>query len=127
MVLRATTRIGNGRILVVEDEAHIRLGLVTLLEDAGLDVLDAADADEALHLLADHPDVRILLTDIQMPGSMDGLHLAHRVRELWPDVGLMLMSGNLNMPTHLMPDRSFYIEKPLDRRRLISAIASFGG
>jgi CheY-like chemotaxis protein len=126
MVLKSRSPDGDGQILVVEDETLIRLDLVALLEDAGLNVLDAADADEALGLFADHPDIRILLTDVQIPGSMDGLHLAHRVRESWPDVSLMLMSGNLNMPTHLMPARSFYLGKPLDRRRLISAIAAFG-
>jgi CheY-like chemotaxis protein len=126
MVLRSTLPDGDGQILVVEDETVLRLDLVALLEDAGLDVLEAADADEALNLLAGHPDVRILLTDVQMPGSMDGLHLVHHVRKNWPGVGLMLMSGNLNMPTHLMPARCFYLEKPFDRRRLISAIASFG-
>lgn len=124
MVLRSINAETTGSILVVEDETLVRLNLVALLEDAGLDVLDAGDADEALHVLGDHPEVRILLTDVQMPGSMDGIHLAHRVRETWPQMGLMLMSGNLNMPRHTLPDRAAYIGKPFDRSQLMRAIAS---
>jgi len=125
MVLKATGGTGIGQILVVEDETMTRLDLVALLEDAGLNVLDAGDADEALDLLASHPDIRILLIDVQMPGSMDGIGLAHHVRSSRPEMALMLMSGNLNMPRHLLPDRSTYLGKPLDRTTLIRAIAAF--
>ena len=94
MVLRSINAETTGPILVVEDEILIRLNLVALLEDAGLDVFDAGDADEALDMIGHHPEVRILLTDVQIPGSMDGIDLAHYVREIRPHMGLMLMSGS---------------------------------
>lgn len=81
------------RILVVEDETLIRMVGAEILEDAGFDVLEAADADEALRILQAHDDVLLLFSDVDMPGSMDGLDLARVVHERWPDIRLLLTSG----------------------------------
>jgi two-component system, response regulator PdtaR len=66
-------------ILVVEDEALIRLWAADLLEENGFCVLEAADADAALKLLETRPDVKLLFTDVQMPGSLNGMELAREV------------------------------------------------
>jgi len=77
-------------ILVVEDEILVRLTAVAIAEDAGFEVLSATTADEALSVLEARADVRLVFTDVQMPGSMDGLRLAHAVRDRWPPVELIV-------------------------------------
>lgn len=74
----------KGPLLVVEDDGLIRMDLVDTLQDAGYPVLEAVNADEAWAILLE-TDVSALVTDIDMPGSMDGLELARRVCERWPD------------------------------------------
>lgn len=71
-------------VLVVEDEPIIRMNAVAMIEDAGYDVIEAANADDAILLLETRPDIRVVFSDIEMPGSMDGLKLIHAVRERWP-------------------------------------------
>ena len=70
-------------VLVVEDDAIIRLSAVALVEDQGFAVLEAESADEAIALLGRHPDIGIVFTDIQMAGTMDGLEMARRLDALW--------------------------------------------
>ncbi len=78
---------------MVEDEDLLRQTAVALVEDAGFTAVAAASADEALAILEARADVRLVFTDIQLPGSMDGLKLAHAVRDRWPPVELILTSG----------------------------------
>ena len=67
-------------VLVVEDEMLLRLRAVDIVEDAGFTALEAVNADEALSILELRSDISLLFTDIQMPGTMDGLKLAHYIR-----------------------------------------------
>ena len=71
-------------ILTVEDEEPLRAYLGEILEDAGYSVIAAASADEAIAVLESRNDIRTVITDINMPGSMDGLRLAAAVRGRWP-------------------------------------------
>lgn len=71
-------------ILVVEDEALVRMDLVSTLEDAGFTAFEASSPKEAIDILEQHSEIRVVFTDIQMPGTMDGLELAHYVRKRWP-------------------------------------------
>jgi CheY-like chemotaxis protein len=73
-------------VLVVEDELLVRINAVEMIEDAGFEALEAADADEAIEILEGRPDTKVIFTDIQIPGSMDGLKLAHAVRGRWPPI-----------------------------------------
>jgi CheY-like chemotaxis protein len=83
-------------ILVVEDEALVRMMLVDVLDDAGFKVMEAAHADEALHILAAAPDVQVVVTDVEMPrGSINGFELARRVREDRQDIGVLIASGRV--------------------------------
>ena len=99
-------------VLVVEDEILVRLTAVAIAEDAEFEVLSAATADEALSLLEARTDVRLVFTDVQMPGSMDGLRLAHAVRDRWPPVELIVTSGRRHIGANDLPDRGRFIAKP---------------
>lgn len=79
-------------VLVVDDELLARIAIVGEIEDAGFEVLEAGNADEAVRILESRKDVRIVFTDIQMPGSMDGIRLARAIRDRWPPIELMLTS-----------------------------------
>lgn len=99
-------------VLVVEDEALIRFSTVLHLEDEGFEVYEAADADAAIAVLTAHPDIHILFTDIDMPGSMDGLKLAQFVRSRWPPVRIVVTSGKRLIEVTDMPDGSLFFSKP---------------
>ena len=81
------------RLLIVEDEFLIRMTLSEVLADDGYEVVEAGDADEALAALAREPELAVMLTDIQLPGSMDGRALAAKVRETRPGLPVIFMSG----------------------------------
>ena len=101
-------------ILVVEDEDLLRQAAVALVEDAGFEAVAAASADEALAILEARTDVRLVFTDIQLPGSMDGLKLAHAVRNRWPPVELILTSGRRHIGPDDLPERGRFYAKPYD-------------
>ena len=109
-------------VLVVDDEPIIRMNALDMLTDAGFGVLEAADAGEALGVLADHPEIGLVFTDINMPGSMDGLELARRVHELRPDVHLIITSGKVLPNVTDMPDDGEFIGKPYQERQIIAMV-----
>jgi CheY-like chemotaxis protein len=111
----------NPAILVVEDELLLRLMAVDIVENAGFEALSAATADEALAILEARADVRLVFTDIQMPGSMDGLGLAHAVRDRWPPVELIVTSGRTHIPAKDLPDGGRFFAKPYDVKALSRA------
>ncbi|AZC36797.1 response regulator [Pseudomonas chlororaphis] len=81
-------------LLVVEDEPMILEFLCEILQDEGFATQAMPSADEALQFLESHPEqVRLLLTDINMPGTLNGAGLANRVRERWPGMPVLVMSG----------------------------------
>ena len=83
--------MNNGRsvVLVVEDSALIRMGAVDLVLSAGYEALEAQDADEAIRILESRDDIDLVFTDVQMPGTMDGIKLAHYIRDRWPPVSCL--------------------------------------
>jgi CheY-like chemotaxis protein len=99
-------------ILVVDDEAMLRFCAADALEGEGFEVIEAANADEALKVLANRPDVRLLFTDIQMPGKLDGLALARKVHEQWPRIKLVITSGRKQPSRAEIPDDGSFIAKP---------------
>jgi CheY-like chemotaxis protein len=82
-------------VLVVEDEALIRMSTVEAVESAGFDVLEAATGEQALDLLAKGHPISIVITDIEMPGPVDGFELAECVHEYWPAVRVVFLSGRI--------------------------------
>jgi DNA-binding NtrC family response regulator len=102
-------------ILVVEDDPLLLMAAVEVVQEAGFEALTAATADQALSILdARADDVRLVFTDVQMPGSMDGLGLAHAVRDRWPPVALIVTSGRRQIGTNDLPVRGRFIAKPYD-------------
>lgn len=102
-------------VLIVEDEALIRIGAARMIEDAGFDVIEAANADEAIQTLESRSDIRVVFTDIHMPGSMDGLKLAHAVRHRWPPIKIVVTSGREPLPTGQdLPEGGRFFPKPYD-------------
>jgi CheY-like chemotaxis protein len=99
-------------VLIVENEAIVRIELAGRLAEMGWAVLSAADADEAIALLDAHPEIVLLFTDVRMPGSMDGLRLAHHVRDRWPPVKIIVTSGLSSAQLGEMPVDSLFLAKP---------------
>lgn len=108
------TRDGRPVVLVVEDEALIRLNAVDLIEEAGFQAIEAANADEAIRILESRNDIRIVFTDIHMPGSIDGLKLAHAVRNRWPPIKLIVTSGRMTVPESALPTGGRFFGKPYE-------------
>lgn len=113
-------------VLVVEDEAMIRLNAVMMLEDADFDTLEAGSADEAIVHLETNRRIQIVFTDIDMPGSMDGLRLAAAIRNRWPPIELVLTSGHVLVSARDMPARGLFLPKPYSSEQLIRTMRSFG-
>jgi len=109
-------------ILIVEDEALIRFDLVDFFEDAGFRVFDAANADAAIAMMMDNPSITIVLTDIQMPGSMDGIRLAHYIRDRYPPTLLVIASGAIRPAVSELPADAFFVPKPFDPYAVLRTI-----
>jgi CheY-like chemotaxis protein len=99
-------------VLVVEDEALVRLGIVDFLEDQGFRVFEAQNGDEAISLLVKIADISVLFTDVDMPGGMDGLGLAAAVRDRWPPIKIIVTSGHLRNDQTNLPDDAVFLAKP---------------
>jgi CheY-like chemotaxis protein len=114
-------------VLVVEDEMLLRMRAVDMVEDAGYTSVQAVDADEAVTILESRSDIALLFTDIQMPGSMDGLRLAHAVHERWPPIKIILVSGQLKLADIEIPANSRFFGKPLEANIMIAQMQSMIG
>jgi CheY-like chemotaxis protein len=114
-------------ILVVEDEPLIRFHVVDMIESAGFEVIEAPNADAAMRILAEREDIRVLVTDINMPGSMDGVRLARAARDRWPPLEIIVMSGNVVPGDQDMPSRGVFFSKPLDERKFVNVLSGFSG
>ncbi len=112
-------------ILIVEDDPLLRADTMSTLEDAGHSVIDKADADEALgFLLENSTDVAAVLTDINMPGHSDGVHLAEMISRHWPHIGIVVTSGALK-PSRDLPARAHFLPKPWRADQVVAAIQEF--
>jgi CheY-like chemotaxis protein len=114
-------------VLVVEDEMLLRMRAVDMVEDAGFTSVEAVDADEAVAILESRSDIALLFTDIQMPGSMDGLKLAHAVHKRWPPIKIILVSGQLKLASIDIPADSRFFGKPLEAKKMIAEMQSMIG
>ncbi|HXN89773.1 MAG TPA: response regulator [Methylocella sp.] len=108
-------------VLIVEDEPLVRLTGADLLAEAGFDVLEAGNADEALRILEATPDVRVVFSDVEMPGSLDGLALASRICRRWPSIGIVLTSGH-RIREETIPREGRFVAKPYDGQVLVRQI-----
>src|SRR4030088_1567211 len=111
-------------VLIVEDAFFIPMCAVQIIQDAGFDVVEAPDADEAIAVLESRRDIRVVFTDIRMPGSMDGLKLAHAVRDRWPPIHILATSAFAVLEGDL-PAGSVFLPKPHSERRIVDALHAF--
>jgi CheY-like chemotaxis protein len=111
-------------VLVVDDDFLVRMNAVFLLEEAGYGTLQACSADEAIGLLEARSDIKVVFTDINMPGSMNGLALAHAIRHRWPPVELVLTSGYARVRDDDMPERGLFLGKPYQPAELVRMVQS---
>ncbi len=109
-------------VIVVEDETLVRMDIAISLENEGFIVLEASNADDAIAILNAHPEIRLMFTDIDMPGSMDGLKLAQAVRDRWPPVKIIVASGYWQLSDRLLPVEGRFFSKPYDHTRVITAM-----
>jgi len=114
-------------VLVVEDEFLLRMDSVEILEDEGFEVVPAANADEAIAVLSARSDIHLVFTDIQMPGSMDGLKLARFVRNRWPPIKIVATSGYVRAGADDLPTGSVFLPKPYSGAELVSTLRHLTG
>jgi two-component sensor histidine kinase/CheY-like chemotaxis protein len=115
------------KVLVVEDEMMLRMRAVDIVEDAGFMPVEAVNADDALAILESRSDIDLLFTDIQMPGSMDGLKLAHAVHARWPSIKIILVSGQVTPTETERPINSRFYGKPLEVKKMIAELQEMLG
>ena len=114
---------GKAVVLVVEDTAIIRMSAIELVVSAGYYALEACDADQAIRILEARSDIDLVFTDVQMPGTMDGIKLSHYIRNRWPPVKLIVASGAAIVEQSGLPLGSRFFSKPYDEHTIIDAIA----
>lgn len=99
-------------VLIVEDEFLIRMDAIDMIQAAGFETLEAANADEAIAILTAQPEIHVVFTDIQMPGSMDGVKLAHFVKDRWPPIKIIATSGHIRLAGYELPNGGRFLQKP---------------
>jgi CheY-like chemotaxis protein len=99
-------------VLIVEDEFLLRMDAVDMIAAAGFEVVEAANADEAIEILEARRDITVVFTDIQMPGSMDGLKLARAVSGRWPPIKIIATSGQPELRETDLPEGGRFLPKP---------------
>jgi CheY-like chemotaxis protein len=109
-------------VLIVEDEFLLRMNAAEMVGDAGFNVVEAGNADDAIAILEGRPDIRIVFTDIQMPGSMDGLKLARFVRGRWPPIKIVATSGFVSLGKGDLPEGSRFLPKPYRPEQIVAAL-----
>jgi two-component sensor histidine kinase len=114
-------------VLVVEDEMVLRMRAVDIVEDAGFTAVEAINAEEALSILESRSDISILFSDVQMPGAMDGLKLAHAVHNRWPAIKIILVSGQVRLSETDTPADSRFFGKPLEAKQMIAELQQMVG
>lgn len=109
-------------VLIVEDEPLILMSAVDMVREAGFDTIVTGSADEAIAVLESRDDIRVVFTDIDMPGSMDGMKLAAAVRDRWPPIEIVVTSGHRTVPQSALPERGLFLSKPYNQDMVTSAL-----
>jgi CheY-like chemotaxis protein len=109
-------------VLVVEDDAILRLHALDIVEEAGFKAIEAKNADEAIAILEKRTDIALLFTDVNMPGSMDGVKLAHAVRNRWPPVKIVVVSGHTELTQDALPPESRFFGKPFETGTMVAEL-----
>ncbi len=110
------------RVLVVDDEALVRLATKSVLEDAGMTVVEASNSADAIAILENSHTIDVLFTDIRMPGELDGLALAKFTKDRWPSVKVLVTSGDRETAQSELPMGVRFFAKPYESRQLMATI-----
>ncbi|WJH38787.1 response regulator (plasmid) [Aliirhizobium terrae] len=109
-------------VLVVEDEPLLRLAAIDLVEMAGYEAIPAADATEAVKILEARNDIRVVMTDVDMPRGVDGMRLAAIIRDRWPPIKIIIVSGHVEDPGNLIPAETMFFSKPYREEQIMETI-----
>jgi len=109
-------------VLLVDDESLVRMFAADVLEDAGFEVIEAGNAELAIQVLESRSDIRVLVTDIEMPGALDGIQLARYVQERWPDIRVLLTSGGKHLRSDDIADAGPFLTKPYAPNQVIREV-----
>lgn len=99
-------------VLVVEDDFLLRMDAVDIVREAGFEAVEASSADEAIEILEARPNIHVVFTDVQMPGSMDGLKLARYIKDRWPPIKIVATSGRVKVTENDLPEGGRFLPKP---------------
>jgi len=114
-------------VLIVEDEFLLRIDAADVIAASGFDVIEASNADEAIEILERRPDIAVIFTDIQMPGSMDGLKLARSVRGRWPPIKIVATSGLVHVTESDLPEGGRFLPKPYSPAQVTGVLRELTG
>ena len=114
-------------VLIVEDDFLLRVDAVEIIEAAGFEVVEAGNADQAIEILESRSDITVVFTDIQMPGSMDGLKLARAVRGRWPPIKIIATSGHIDVGERDLPEGGRFLPKPYSPRQVAGVLRELTG
>jgi CheY-like chemotaxis protein len=114
-------------VLIVEDEFLVRMDAVDMIRSLGFEVVEVENADDAIRVLEDRPDITVVFTDIQMPGSMDGLKLAAAIRGRWPPIKIVATSGLSKISEDDLPPGSRFVHKPYNKPQIAAALRAVIG
>jgi CheY-like chemotaxis protein len=109
-------------VLVIEDEPVLRMNMVDLVEEAGFEAAEAANSQQAMRLLESRSDISIILSDIEMPPGLDGMALAAMVRDRWPPIAIILVSGQVDFGDVKMPEGGVFFSKPCRPADVVNAL-----
>jgi CheY-like chemotaxis protein len=109
-------------VLIVEDESLLRMDAADTITAAGFEVVESANADQAIEILEVRRDITVVFTDIQMPGSMDGLKLARAVRGRWPPIKIVATSGHIGVQEADLPEGGRFLAKPYSSTQITGVL-----
>jgi CheY-like chemotaxis protein len=119
--------VKRSAVLIVEDDFLIRMGAAEMIEAAGFAIVEAVNADEAMEILEVRLDITLVFTDIQMPGSMDGLKLAAAIRGRWPPIKIVATSGRVNVRKIDLPEGGLFLPKPYSSAEIVRTLRELTG
>jgi two-component system, response regulator PdtaR len=109
-------------VLVVEDDFLLRMDAVDIAKKAGFEAMEAANADDAIAILESHPNIHVVFTDVQMPGTMDGFKLAKFIKDRWPPIKIVATSGRVRVNEEDLPAGSIFIPKPCSASQIVATL-----
>jgi two-component system, response regulator PdtaR len=114
--------ICNGVVLVVEEHPLVRMAVLEVLTAAGFEALEADSSSEAIRMLEARSDIRLVFTDAEIPGAIDGVKLAHYIQNRWPSVKLIVVSGPTEIASEELPRGARFFWKPYRETSIVEAM-----